>query len=672
MEFWQRPSHISVREWSLRFDLACAYRVAHAKGWDELIYNHITLRCPTDLVNELCLPVVVSTDPEPSDQQATAPLAITEEAFFINPFGVTFDEVTPFNLLLVSYSGTVLHAGYPPVGGNGLDVPVAPEVLLPALLIHSALHQARPEIQAIWHCHASPVVAVSSMRCGFLQGFSQESVIVSPKLSHQTHAFEGVVSEPGAEQQRLSDALGQKQVLLMANHGVVSCGVLGLYDAFYNLHLLVRACEHQVTAMSAVGGRVEELQVAPDSVVTGNEERMLKQEGVAMDQHWGRREWDAVKRQTLRRVDTAYRQRVSYEWRPRMDTSLPSTRLAVPKKLSSAQLSPSAVRTTRPVKLLLLHGFPGHIGSAGHVESPSKWLKQSLLLRGYDLHIVEPRAPTATDGDVNGVAWIAGGQVAAGKVCGFYQRGWAGVDVDAVTLEAEASRTRRHAEDGKWDMEAYSPSDLFPLTLPQDNIWTGSRGYLDSLHLLEQVWLANDGFDGISGFSQGALTTSLFISYLRHKYMDCADVTVKQTNMYQPAFAILCGGFARPWPAEASPYWPPASFPNEERLVAPYETVQSTASRLLEIPSLHIIGRNDAVVAPCRSDELCDMYTKNVGGISRQTYRHDLIGAPSEHGGHVLPWTEDFHDKVAVFLDDVYGNKNDQAAAADVPAAAIP
>jgi hypothetical protein len=157
------------------------------------------------------------------------------------------------------------------------------------------------------------------------------------------------------------------------------------------------------------------------------------------------------------------------------------------------------------------------------------------------------------------------------------------------------------------------------------------------------------------------LTTSLFISYLRHKYMDCADVTVKQTNTYQPAFAILCGGFARPWPAEASPYWPPASFPSEERLVAPYENTLNTTSRLLEIPSLHIIGRNDAVVAPCRSDELCDMYTTNSGGISRQTYLHDLIGAPSEHGGHVLPWTEDFHDKVAVFLDDVYGNKNDQA-----------
>jgi hypothetical protein len=339
-----------------------------------------------------------------------------------------------------------------------------------------------------------------------------------------------------------------------------------------------------------------------------------------------------------------------------MDPSLPSARHAVPRKQLSSQLS-SVVKTAKRIKLLVLHGFPGHIGSAGQVESPSKWLQQSLLLRGYDLDIAEPRAPTTTDGEVNGVAWIAGSQVAAGKVCGFYQRGWAGVDVDDVTLAAEIKRARYHAETGKGGIQAYTPDDLFPLSLPQDNIWTGSKGYLDSLHLLEQLWLANDGFDGILGFSQGALTTSLFIAYLRHKYMNGAGGDYQPTKMYQPVFAMLCGGFARPWPVEASQYWPPSFFPSEERHAAEKESTHSTPSRLLEIPSLHIIGRSDAVVAPCRSEELCDMYTGNTDGVSRRTYHHDLIGAPPEHGGHVLPWTEDFHDNVAMFLDDVYMNK---------------
>ena len=41
-----RPAHISAEEWALRVDLAACYRIFDHFAWNELIYNHITMRVP--------------------------------------------------------------------------------------------------------------------------------------------------------------------------------------------------------------------------------------------------------------------------------------------------------------------------------------------------------------------------------------------------------------------------------------------------------------------------------------------------------------------------------------------------------------------------------------------------------------------------------------------------
>ena len=72
-----RPAHISPdREWTVRDDLAAAYRlIAHFK-WDDLILTHNSARVPG-----------------------------TTDQFLINPMGLMFDEITASNLIKIDVNG---------------------------------------------------------------------------------------------------------------------------------------------------------------------------------------------------------------------------------------------------------------------------------------------------------------------------------------------------------------------------------------------------------------------------------------------------------------------------------------------------------------------------------------------------------------------------------------
>src|SRR5260370_17420687 len=73
------PAWCSPEEWEARLKLAATYRVFHLLGWTELIFNHITLRVPGP-----------------------------DKHFLINPFGLTFDEVTASNLVKITLPANIL------------------------------------------------------------------------------------------------------------------------------------------------------------------------------------------------------------------------------------------------------------------------------------------------------------------------------------------------------------------------------------------------------------------------------------------------------------------------------------------------------------------------------------------------------------------------------------
>ncbi len=192
---------LSDQEQQLRIQLAGCYRIFAHLGWDELIFNHITVKLP-------------GTDGE----------------FLINPYGLHYREVTASNLLKVNIQGEVLE-----------DSPYQPN---PAgMIIHTAVHEARADAVCIGHLHTNAGSVVACQKDG-LRHDNFYSVLLYNQVAY--HDFEGITVMPG-EKDRLVSSLGEKNLLVLRNHGILACGS-SIPAMFMNLWLLQRACEIQVAA----------------------------------------------------------------------------------------------------------------------------------------------------------------------------------------------------------------------------------------------------------------------------------------------------------------------------------------------------------------------------------------------------------------------------------------
>lgn len=198
-----RPQ-VSDAEWHARCELACAYRLFDHFGWHELIYNHITLRVP--------------------DQG---------EVFLINPFGLMYREVRATNLVKIDIGGNILGPSNYPINPAGF-------------VVHSAVHAARPDAHCVMHTHTTAGMAVACQKDGLLP-LSFPSLFYAGGVAY--HDFEGITLD-AEECGRLARSLGTKRVMILRNHGLLSCGPT-VADAFAELYHLQRACEVQLAAQSS-------------------------------------------------------------------------------------------------------------------------------------------------------------------------------------------------------------------------------------------------------------------------------------------------------------------------------------------------------------------------------------------------------------------------------------
>ncbi|XP_069139756.1 alpha-adducin-like isoform X10 [Argopecten irradians] len=198
--------HYCKGEKLLRCKVASCYRLIEMKGWSQGIYNHISAR-----INQ------------------------EQEHFLINPFGLLYPEVTASSLVKVDMQGEVVDQGTTTLGINKAG-----------FTLHSAIHQARPDIRCIIHLHTPQAIAVSVMKCGFLP-LSQEAVLCG-EVSY--HDYQGIVCDPN-ERDALQRNLGPiNKVMFLRNHGVVACGSTA-EEAFNYATCVMAACESQVKAVSA-------------------------------------------------------------------------------------------------------------------------------------------------------------------------------------------------------------------------------------------------------------------------------------------------------------------------------------------------------------------------------------------------------------------------------------
>ena len=203
------PKQSSVRdqvteaEWQARVDLAAAYRLVALYGWDDLIFTHISARVPGP-----------------------------EHHFLLNAYGMMFDEVTASSLVKIDPSGN--------------KVLESPYFINPAgFTIHSAVHAAREDALCVMHLHTDYGIAVSAQKDGLLP-ISQQSMFPLASLAY--HDYEGLALNE-EEKPRLVSDLGDKNYMILRNHGLLTIGKTAA-EAFLSMYILERACRIQILAQS--------------------------------------------------------------------------------------------------------------------------------------------------------------------------------------------------------------------------------------------------------------------------------------------------------------------------------------------------------------------------------------------------------------------------------------
>ena len=187
-----------------RVELAAAYRIFDMLGWDQLIFNHITLRVPGP-----------------------------EHRFLINPFGLHYSEISASSLLLIDLEGNALRESKWPVNRAGY-------------VIHSALHESQPEAHCVMHTHTTTGMAVACLKDG-LSPHNFYGAMLQGQIAY--HDFEGISVEPG-EKERLARDIGDKRAVILRNHGLLAWGP-SVPQAFLTLWTLQRACDVQIAASAA-------------------------------------------------------------------------------------------------------------------------------------------------------------------------------------------------------------------------------------------------------------------------------------------------------------------------------------------------------------------------------------------------------------------------------------
>jgi ribulose-5-phosphate 4-epimerase/fuculose-1-phosphate aldolase len=241
---------VSPEEWQTRVDLAACYRLVADFGWSDLIFTHITARVPG-----------------------------TEDQFLINPYGLMFDEITASSLVKIDLQGNKIEESPFPVNPAGFT-------------IHSAIHAVRHDAQCVLHVHSINGVAVSAQKNGLLP-LSQQSIFVLSSLAY--HDYEGVALN-AEEKPRLVADLGNKNYLMLRNHGLLTLGKT-IADAFVNMYVFEAACMIQIRAQA--GG---ELIPIPAAIIEGAQQ----QARVATKGQGGMLAWPGLLRR-LDRIDPSYR-----------------------------------------------------------------------------------------------------------------------------------------------------------------------------------------------------------------------------------------------------------------------------------------------------------------------------------------------------------------------------
>lgn len=219
---------------NMRQDLAASFRWFARLGMHESVANHFSL--------------------------AVEP---TGRFFLINPRGRHFSRMRASDLLLLDTEDA-----------STLDGPNAPDPT--AWYIHSRVHANCPQARCIMHLHPRYATALASLKDSRMPPIDQNTMRFFGRLSiDEGFGGMGLSDDEG---DRLASLLGDNNVLLMGNHGVlVAAGTVAA--ALDEMYYFERACETLMIAYASG----KPLRVVSDNVATVTQQQWAEYGQLAID-----------------------------------------------------------------------------------------------------------------------------------------------------------------------------------------------------------------------------------------------------------------------------------------------------------------------------------------------------------------------------------------------------
>jgi ribulose-5-phosphate 4-epimerase/fuculose-1-phosphate aldolase len=185
-------------------DLAVAFRVFGKFGFSEGVAGHMTARDPGD-----------------------------PDLFWVNPFGMSFNQIRVSDLICVDHRGRVA-LGKRPVNAA-------------AFVIHAQVHDARPDVVAAAHTHSLYGKAFSSL------GVPLAPITQDACPFYEDHGlyldYQGVVLAED-EGKKIAAAIGDNKAAILRNHGLITVGASVSAAAWWFV-TMERSCQAQMIAMAA-------------------------------------------------------------------------------------------------------------------------------------------------------------------------------------------------------------------------------------------------------------------------------------------------------------------------------------------------------------------------------------------------------------------------------------
>jgi len=186
----------------LRTDLANAFRICHMLGWSESVGNHFSAATSAD-----------------------------GQQFLLNAKWQHFDTIAPEDLLLLD--------------SRSKGTPAAADAS--AWCVHGTLHRRLPEARVVLHAHSPYATALACLKDPTMVPIDNNTARFYGRTAYDL-SFGGI-ADATEEGERLADAIGDKSVLVMGNHGITIVGDT-VAEAFEDLYFFEKAAQTLILARS--------------------------------------------------------------------------------------------------------------------------------------------------------------------------------------------------------------------------------------------------------------------------------------------------------------------------------------------------------------------------------------------------------------------------------------